>query len=150
MHEASVRRSVPLMIAHCWRFDDEARWLVGDPLAKGEVIEPANPTTVAPRLSIVRPTSELSLPSATEVATVTPSETSAPAVELFDADLFSGADELDAPVADDADFEPEPAGDEPVAYSDFDNIDEPAEPPTRGNRLPSWDEILFDTPPESN
>lgn len=27
MHEASVRTGVPLMIAHCWRFDAEARWL---------------------------------------------------------------------------------------------------------------------------
>lgn len=27
MHEASVRTGVPLMVAHCWRFDDEARWL---------------------------------------------------------------------------------------------------------------------------
>lgn len=27
MHAASLRTGVPLMIAHCWRFDDEARWL---------------------------------------------------------------------------------------------------------------------------
>ena len=27
MHDASVRTGVPLMIAHCWRFDEEARWL---------------------------------------------------------------------------------------------------------------------------
>lgn len=27
MHRASVGASVPLMVAHCWRFDAEARWL---------------------------------------------------------------------------------------------------------------------------
>ena len=27
MHEAAERTGVPLMIAHCWRFDEEARWL---------------------------------------------------------------------------------------------------------------------------
>ena len=27
MHETAERTGVPLMVAHCWRFDEEARWL---------------------------------------------------------------------------------------------------------------------------
>lgn len=120
--------------------DDEARWLVGDPLARGEVVEPANPTTIAPKLSIVRPTSELPIQPAAD-----PSAGSAD--DLFVAASTDAADELPAPLPDyELEFADAPAGDEPQPESDFADDVEP--PVSRTGRLPSWDEILFGKQPD--
>lgn len=100
--------------------DDEARWLVGDPLPKSApVTTSTEPTVSVPRLQVVRDTEEID-----RAALVEPK---ADVTDVQEQELETLFDEPDVPVEVESDLtapEPEP---------------EPA--PRR--KLPTWDEILF-------
>lgn len=106
--------------------DDEARWLTGEVLAKGETSHPSHPTLVSHRLSVVKDTETIAVPAISEPVEIV-------ADDERPVDLFDDAIEP----------EPEPAGDEHIEQSEFDRQTK-AEPDERKrSKLPSWDEILF-------
>ena len=128
--------------------DDEARWLIGEPLPKGAQSHPEHPTLVVPHLSVVK--AQAALP-----------EPPVASAETEPAGLFEDAGEpmvtgssSESLAAEDVDTEPqaaevselsqpEPTGDEVSTDGEFERLTRPEPQEKRRSRLPSWDEILF-------
>lgn len=138
--------------------DDEARWLIGEPLPKGSQSHPEHPTLVVPHLSVVKASAvetrveiEQEEPPA-EVAPVRPLREAEPEAPEASDGLFAFEveEQVDVLQLDPTDTEHSidvnqdvVAESEGEVEGEFERLTRPEPQEKRRSRLPSWDEILF-------
>lgn len=121
--------------------DDEARWLIGEPLPRGQQSHPEHPTLVVPHLTVVKEQAKAAAEPALEPAPNAP-EPAGLFDELSASEESDYSGELEAgPTSVEGDLEP--TGDEADVDGEFERLTRPEPQEKKRSRLPSWDEILF-------